>query len=132
VKPTNVELLVLSVLGVLSLATGYAFKDIFVGFGSNYFNTFIHSIPVGHYSVESEFLPSEIKLIPLILTAMAFEVESRFFECKWFYNELINGYIALPTLVVSRHMFEQHEKIILEQNGPILAANLIGRLYKML
>lgn len=132
VKPTNVEILVLSVLGILSLLTGYFFRDIFVGFGSNYFNTFIHFIPAGHYSVESEFLPSEIKLIPLMLTIIAFEVESRFFECKWFYNEVINGYIALPTLVISRHIFEQHEKIVLEQNGPILAANLVGKLYKML
>jgi len=132
VKPTNVEILVLSTLGVLSLITGYFFKDIFVGFGSNYFNTFIHAIPVGHHPVESEFLPSEIKLIPLMLTALAFEVESRFFECKWFYNEVVNGYIALPTLVISRHIFEQYEKIILEQNGPILAASLLGKLYKTL
>jgi ABC-type tungstate transport system substrate-binding protein len=67
-----------------------------------------------------------------MLTIIAFEVESRFFECKWFYNEVVNGYIALPTLVISRHIFEQHEKIVLEQNGPILAANLVGKLYKML
>lgn len=132
VKPTNVEILVLALLGVLSLLTGYCFKDIFVGFGSNYFNTFIHTIPVGHHSIESEFLPSEIKLIPLMLTIIAFEVESRFFECKWFYNEVVNGYLAVPTLIISRHIFEQHEKIMLEQNGPILAANLISRLYKML
>lgn len=132
VKPTNVEILVLSLLGMLSLLTGYFFKDTFVGFGSNYFNTFIHTLPVGHYYIESEFLPSEIKLIPLMLTVIAFEVESRFFECKWFYNEVINGYLALPTLVISRHIFEQYEKIMLEQNGPILAASLVSRFYKML
>lgn len=132
VKPTNVEILVLSLLGMLSLVTGYFFRDTFVGFGSNYFNTFIHTLPVGHYYIESEFLPSEIKLIPLMLTIIAFEVESRFFECKWFYNEVINGYLALPTLVISRHIFEQYEKIMLEQNGPILAASLVSRFYKML
>lgn len=132
VKATNVEILVLSVLAVLSLLTGYFFRDIFIGFGANYFNNFMHAAPVGHYSVESEFLPSEIKLIPLMLTIIAFEVESRFFECKWFYNEVVNGYLALPTLVMSRHIFEQHEKIMLEQNGPILAVNLINRLYRMM
>ncbi len=82
VKPTNVEIVVLSALGVLSLSTGYFFRDIFVGSGSNYFNAFIHTLPVVHYSVESELLPSEIKLIPLLLTVVAFEIESRFFECK--------------------------------------------------
>lgn len=72
----------LSILGLLSLSTGYFFKDIFVGFGSNYFNIFIHALPVNHYALEAEFLPAEIKLIPLMLTIGAFEIESRFFECK--------------------------------------------------
>lgn len=132
VKPTNVEIFVLSLLAVLSLLTGYFFKDIFIGFGSNYFNNFIHTLPTGYYSVESEILSPEIKLIPLMLTILAFEIESRFFECKWFYNEVVNGYLALPALIISRHIFEQHEKITLEQNGPILAVNLLSKLYKIL
>jgi hypothetical protein len=132
VKPTNVEILVLSLLGLLSLLTGYFFRDMFIGFGANYFNTFIHTLPVSHYFVESEFLPSEIKLIPLMLTILAFELESRFFECKWFYNEIVNGYIALPALIMSRHIFEQHEKIMLEQNGPILVANSVAKACRML
>jgi len=132
VKPTGVEILVLLFLGILSLMTGYFFKDIFIGFGSNYFNTFIHTLPGGHFSLEAEFLPAEIKLIPLLLTVSAFEIESRFFECKWFYNEVVNGYLTLPTLVMSRHIFEQHEKITLEQNGPLLIAALINKTYKML
>lgn len=81
-KPTNAEIFVLLGLGVLSLTTGYFFKDLFVGFGSNYFNNFIHLLPATHYSVESEFLPAEIKLIPLVLTVLVFEIENRFFECK--------------------------------------------------
>jgi NADH:ubiquinone oxidoreductase subunit 5 (subunit L)/multisubunit Na+/H+ antiporter MnhA subunit len=81
-KSTGVEVLVLSLLGILSLLTGYFFKDLFIGFGSNYFNAFVHVVPVTHYPMESEFLPSEIKLIPLALTVVAFEIESRFFECK--------------------------------------------------
>ena len=132
VKPTNVEIFVLTILGLLSLGTGYFFKDIFIGFGSNYFNTFIHALPVNHYALEAEFLPAEIKLIPLMLTLGAFEIESRFFECKWFYNEVVNGYLTLPTLIMSRHIFEQHEKIMLEQNGPLFITNIINKAYKML
>lgn len=81
-KLTKIEILVLSVLGSLSLLTGYFLRDIFVGFGSGYFSAFIHSLPVSHYSVEAEFLPLQIKVVPLIFTAIAFEVEGRFFECK--------------------------------------------------
>lgn len=45
---------------------------------------------------------------------------------------MINGYIAIPVLVISRHIFEQHEKTALEQNGPILFINLMGKFYRML
>ena len=117
-KATGVELAVLGCLGLLSLSSGYFFKDIFAGFGSNYFSTAITVLPSYWSLLEAEFLPSELKVLPLILTILAFEIESRFFECKWFYNEFINGYLALPTLILSRHFFDQYEKLVLEHNGP--------------
>jgi NADH-ubiquinone oxidoreductase chain 5 len=126
-KVTGVEILVLALLALLSLSTGYFFRDIFLGFGSAYFGQFIHNLPGTHVSIEPEFLPLGIKALPSMLTVLAFEIESRFFECKWFYNEVINGYVALPILVVSRHLFEQYEKVALEQNGPLFMANLVSR-----
>jgi len=81
-KATGVEILVLGILAILSLSTGYLCKDFFIGAGSNYFNQFIHTLPTTGYIVESEFLPAEIKLTPFLLTVLAFEIESRFFECK--------------------------------------------------
>jgi len=124
-KITNIEIFVLTALVSLSLVTGYCFKDIFIGFGANFFNNFIHSLPASYNSLESEFLSMEVKIMPLLLTVLAFELESRFFECKWFYNEVVNSYLTLPALVLSRHLFEQHEKIILEQNGPLFFVNLV-------
>jgi NADH-ubiquinone oxidoreductase chain 5 len=132
VKPTYLEIWVLAVLGVLSILSGYLFRDIFTGFGSDYFNNFVMLLPNGHVAIESEFLPAEIKVLPLLFTALAFEIESKFFECKWFYNEFVNGYLALPILVMSRHLFEQHEKIMLEQNGPLAAVNLLSKVNKIL
>lgn len=126
-KATAAEILVLASLAILSLLSGYFFKDIFLGFGSVYFSQFIHNLPDGHLAVEAEFLPLEIKMLPSTLALLAFELESRFFECKWFYNEIANGYLALPTLIISRHLFEQQEKIMLEQNGPLFIASLAGR-----
>ena len=124
-KITNIEILVLAVLASLSLGTGYCFKDIFIGFGANFFNNFIHNLPTSYNSLESEFLSIEIKIMPLLLTILAVELESRFFECKWFYNEAVNSYLTLPTLLLSRHLFEQHEKITLEQNGPLFFISLV-------
>jgi len=81
-KITNIEILVLAVLASLSLGTGYCFKDIFIGFGANFFTNFIHNLPTSYNSLESEFLSIEIKIMPLLLTILAVELESRFFECK--------------------------------------------------
>jgi NADH:ubiquinone oxidoreductase subunit 5 (subunit L)/multisubunit Na+/H+ antiporter MnhA subunit len=129
VKSSPLEILVLGFLAVLSLFTGYFFKDTFTGFGSNYFNQFVHALPAGSFGVESEFLPFEVKLTPALLTVFATEIESRFFECKWFYNEVINGCFTLPVLIAGRHVFEQHEKIMLEQNGPIFVVIAIKALF---
>lgn len=124
-KATNIEIFVLAVLGIASIFSGYWFKDIFSGFGSNYFNSSITSISSSWNCIETELLSFEIKLLPLIFTMLAFEIESKFFECKWFYNEFINGYFALPTLVLSRHYFEQYEKRQLELNGPLLFSSFV-------
>ena len=56
VKVTNGEILVLGFLGVLSLCTGYLFKDIFSGFGSNYFNTSVTILPLNCTLMQAEFL----------------------------------------------------------------------------
>ena len=127
IKVTTIEIIVLGFLASLSLFSGYIFKDIFSGLGTNYFNIFITILPSNWGFIENEFLPNELKILPIILTIFAFEVESRFFECKWFYNEIINGYLALPTLILSRHFFEQYEKLLLEYNGPLFFTNLINK-----
>lgn len=124
-KVTLVEISILGFLGVLSVTSGYLFKDIFTGFGSGFFNNSIFLLPTNWVTIEAEFLPFEIKILPVLLTMIAFEVESRFFECKWFYNEFLNGYISLPTLILGRHFFEQYEKLNLELNGPLFFTNQI-------
>lgn len=82
IKSSPLEILVLGSLAALSLFTGYFFKDIFTGFGSNYFSQFVHALPSNSFAVEVEFLPIGIKLTPILLTVLAVEIESRFFECK--------------------------------------------------
>jgi hypothetical protein len=43
-KVTNIEILVLGILGIMSIVSGYYFKDLFAGFGSDYFNSSITNI----------------------------------------------------------------------------------------
>lgn len=130
-KLTKIEIVILALLSFLSLFSGYLFKDFFVGLGSNYFNNAINIIPACYLGVDVEFLSFSVKLLPIFLTLCAFAIENRFFQCKWFYNEIINGYITLPSLFFSKHIFEQHEKLFLEYNGPLfLKSFIMSLLYK--
>jgi len=136
VKTTNIEFIVLGLLGVLSIGTGYCFKEFFVSMGSHYFNNVIWSLPCDWSLINLEFIPARIKLIPLatgivaLLLALnlsiqfnkvAHIVQSKTYleMCKWYYNEILNAYIAWGSLHVGRHFFDQYEKRSLENNGPI-------------
>jgi proton-translocating NADH-quinone oxidoreductase chain L len=128
IKMTKIEIIILTSLALLSLFSGYLFKDIFSGLGSNYFNSFVIILPSNWNFIELEFLPKEIKILPLFLTCLAVELDNRIFECKWYYNEIINGYVSLPTLFLSKHFFEQYEKRLLEYNGPLFFQYLYNNL----
>jgi hypothetical protein len=45
-KLTILEMIILGFLGLLSMSTGYLFKDLFLGFGSSYFNNSILLLPI--------------------------------------------------------------------------------------
>lgn len=124
-KITNIEIVILSTLTLLSLISGYYYKDLFSGLGSNFFNITI--VPLNWSIIETEFISANLKLLPLFFSIFAGELNNKLFECKWFYNEIINGYIALPVLILSRHYFEQYEKYLLEYNGPLFIYRLFNR-----
>jgi NADH:ubiquinone oxidoreductase subunit 5 (subunit L)/multisubunit Na+/H+ antiporter MnhA subunit len=44
-KITKLEIFLLGFLGLLSIITGFYFKDLFLGLGSNYFNISIFNLP---------------------------------------------------------------------------------------
>lgn len=140
-KVTIVEIILLGTLGILSLVSGYLFKDVFVGFGSNYFNNSILILPTYWSFIDLEFIPVFIKLFPVITSLLSLFIfykvksykkmfiinSSVYFELsKWFYNELVNFYLVIPLFFYSRHSFEQIEKRILEFNGPQFFINVIS------
>lgn len=144
-KVTNLEIFLLGLLGLLSITTGYFFKDVFTGFGSNYFNNVIHSVVNSWSSIELEFIPARIKLAPVFTSLVSFfiaiklskqldsatvyvyQIKTYFETCKWFYNETLNSYLVIPVLNVARVSFEQHEKRVLEYHGPLFLVNTIKK-----
>jgi hypothetical protein len=42
--------------------------------------------------------------------------------------KIINGYLVLPTLFISRHFFEQYERLLFERNGPLFFQAIYSRI----
>jgi proton-translocating NADH-quinone oxidoreductase chain L len=135
-KITNLEIILLGILGLLSIITGFYFKDLFVGFGSNYFNNSIVNLPNMWSSLELEFIPYYIKIMPVVTGIISLiisfllntkynyavyssQLKIYFESCKWFYNELVNIFLSNYTLTIGRVFFEQYEKRVLELYGPL-------------
>ena len=93
---TLIEVIVLGILSILSIWAGFLFKDCFIGFGTGYFynNTLVYH----HLLVEGEFLPVELKLIPLIVYCSCFNFDilnfskSPLWSLKW-------SKLSLPILI---------------------------------
>jgi len=128
-KITNLELCVLSILLLLSLVSGYLFKDLFAGLGSPYFNNLL-VLQRNCYDnlTEVEFLSWQVKVLPCLFSVVAFQIESRFYECKWYINEVFNCYFVLPNLFLGRFFYEQYEKRALELNGPLFLYNCFQKI----
>jgi NADH-ubiquinone oxidoreductase chain 5 len=58
--------LVVLILG--SLFAGYLFRDMFIGFGTDFWGAAIMVLPQHLYILESEFLPVSVKLVPTIFS----------------------------------------------------------------
>jgi hypothetical protein len=56
------------ILSFGSIFSGYFLKDLFIGFGNNFFGNSIYKTILYNTSVDVEFLPLSIKNIPLIFS----------------------------------------------------------------
>jgi NADH-ubiquinone oxidoreductase chain 5 len=58
----------LIILAFGSIFIGYIFKDMMIGFGTPFWGNAIFLLPKNNSNVDSEFLPSSIKLLPVIFS----------------------------------------------------------------
>lgn len=145
-KITKLEIFLLGFLCVLSLSSGFIFKDMFTGFGTNYFNNIVVSSINSWANTDLEFIPVHIKLMPVFTSVISFlvamfltknnnqfvyviQIKTYFENCKWFYNEILNTYLVLITLSIARVTFEQYEKRVLEYHGPLFLVNSIKKFF---
>ena len=134
--PSKIEYGILSVLIILAIFSGFIFKDQFLGLGSNYFQLALRDL--GGLN-DAEFLPSYIKLLPLLYIAITLGVAYllsyerhldfinayiqslwlynifNFLSHKWYFNLIQNTYISSMLLIAGYESFWIWDRWLLEQ-----------------
>ena len=132
----NVMILVLTFLALGSVYAGWFFKPMFIGLGTDFWNNAIYTSIGACVSVEAEFLPQSVKLLPLILTGLGcaiaygatliFTMQSykistnqlhgiyTMLSARWFYDRLLNSGIGLHSYILGQHFVAIYEKGLLE------------------
>lgn len=132
----------LFLLSICSISVGYISKELFIGFGTNFWGTSIYIKPINYIMTDIEFLPTHYKLLPLIITIIGaisayflyvfktyeyFEFKQlksskiyfNFFNKKWYFDRIYNQFIVQNILMSSYYYFYQTvDRGIIEKFGP--------------
>lgn len=90
--------LVLFLLGLASIFVGFLLKDSFIGLGTIFWNYSIFILFDNDYLIDSEFIPSLVKLCPVFISFFGgfFSIilywNGRFYIFNFFFNDLIKLY----------------------------------------
>jgi NADH-ubiquinone oxidoreductase chain 5 len=126
----------LIVLALGSIFAGFFFKEMFIGFGTDFWNNAIYVNPQNAYFIEAEFLAVEWKLVTLFLTitgaflAYIFNLSLvktsynyastqlkqcfMFLNRRWLYDKLLNDFVGYPAYFWSFHLITVFDKGLLE------------------
>jgi NADH-ubiquinone oxidoreductase chain 5 len=130
----------LAILAVPSIFLGYLIKDLFLGLGTPYWNNSLFILPSHFTMIEAEFLPTSIKLLPVIFSIFGgvlafflysfnskkvFEIKIQFktlytfLNRKWFFDKIYNEYINQTLLNTAYHFtYKAVDRGIIEILGP--------------
>jgi NADH-ubiquinone oxidoreductase chain 5 len=125
-----------------SIFLGYLMKDMVVGLGTDFWQNAVFVLPKNNLLIESEFIPTSIKLIPTILSFSGaglalilnhfytkelynFTISNfglvvyTFFNKKWYFDKLYNEYINKKLLLFGYFIsFRGIDKGVVEMFGP--------------
>lgn len=142
----------LGVLAIPSIFLGYILKDVFIGLGSPFWANALFTLPFN--SVDHEFLPIFIKLLPVCLSIIGgfiayylynyksknlfnlkFSFEGRslytFLNRKWFFDKVYNDFVSQFLLNLSYHTtYKVVDRGIIETCGPAGISKLLKALTK--
>jgi len=125
-----------------SINIGYLSKDFFIGFGTDFWGSSLFVLPTNHVLIDSEFIPTTYKLLPLIVTILGslfaymlyvyglrmflYFKKNRFFykficglNRKWFFDRIYTEFITQN--ILKKAYFFSYQVIdrgLLEYSGP--------------
>lgn len=132
----------LFLLSIGSIFVGYIFKDMFIGMGSSFFGGSISVLPEHLSVIDAEFLPAEIKIIPVIfsifgalLATYLYSFKGRtliqlkytsigkkvytFINNKWNFDYVYNSFIIIPLLSFGYNVcYKLIDRAAIEWIGP--------------
>lgn len=135
--------LVLAILAIPSIFAGYYLKDLFIGFGSDFWGNSLYILPNNMNRIDSEFISQFLKLMPLIFTFLGFffafvfytffnfflfklkisklgKKIYNFLNKKWFFDKIYTEYVVQNVLNISyRVSYKIIDRGIIEIFGPL-------------
>jgi NADH-ubiquinone oxidoreductase chain 5 len=132
----------LFLLSLLSIFIGFLSKDLFIGFGTNYWGAAIFVAPQNYLLADIEFLEIGYKILPLIVTLLGafasfmlyryqlldyltikkstvFKYFYNFFNKKWYFDKLYNTFIGQKVLDSGyNYFYKTIDRGLIEKVGP--------------
>ena len=132
----------LFLLSILSVLVGYMTKEFFIGFGTDFWANAIFILPQNYTILDIEFISLFYKLLPLFLTILGalfaiylysfginnyFQIKKTsyfkylylFLNRKWYFDKIINDYIASPVLYLGHvYTYKDIDRGLIEKFGP--------------
>jgi NADH-ubiquinone oxidoreductase chain 5 len=146
----------LFLLAILSVTVGFLSSDLFIGFGSSFWQSAIFITPSKYSLVDIEFIPLFFKLIPLMLTLTGFFLATFFYSFnielffaikknsiyktvytfvlkKWYIDKLYNSLFVSNILAFGyRFTYQKVDRGLLEVFGPYMLSSRSYRISMVL
>lgn len=139
----------LFILCILSIFIGYLSKDLFIGFGTDFWGSSLFVSPLNYALSDIEFIDWKIKILPLIITLLGastsfllykyfinfyfnlkknknFILAYTFFNKKWYFDRMYNEFITQNALDNSyNYFYKTVDRGLVEKIGPFGIVNEI-------
>jgi hypothetical protein len=121
-EPTKLSLVPLIILVFASIFSGYFLQNVFNLYFSSFFSNSIEILPRHSYTIEFEFLPVYIKLIPVFYSIFSFFLVFFFFHC---YNK--RSLFIVEDLSFNFYIFKVRNSLI--SQSPLFSFCVLQKVY---